>query len=77
MNRSKTAKDPWHDDGRPVQEYEDRRSITKDQYDNELYLQDVKWEDLQQDETEEYKDLYLAEKRRVRELENQIEREMR
>ena len=76
--------DPWHKSS-PVQEYEDRKSVTlqdfkfallalvrKDWDEVETY-----WRSLQEDQTEELKDDVSTLRRRIKELEQQIAKELR
>jgi arsenate reductase-like glutaredoxin family protein len=61
----------------PVQEYEERKSITREELENLIGICDRTWHSLQDDETEEYRDLYQQEQRANKELRHTIEKEMR
>ena len=66
----------------PVQEYEERKSITREEWDNimfiidaEQYIQDKAWDAMQDDETEVYRGLWIEEKKANKELHHTIEKE--
>ena len=80
------SKDPFKE-APPVQEYEERKSISKEEFadlichSNFTHLDEdgmmAVFHTLQEDETEVYKDLYHAERKRVRELETRLTKEMK
>lgn len=62
----------------PVQEYEERKSISKLDYGKiRQFKKPPEWHDLEPCETEEYRDLYQQEQRANKELRHTIEKEMR
>ena len=62
----------------PVQEYEERKSISELDYMHlTCCVNPPEWEELEPCETEEYRDLWLAEKRANKELRHTITKEMR
>jgi len=70
--------DPWHKSS-PVQEYEDRRSISRMDWANLTndFCYGLDFEDLQEDRTEELRDDVSTLRRRLKELEQQIAKELR